>query len=188
MLLFEIDGMVNLISLQRAKKRHLILGECWWHYSARCEFFVENQFFAWADLPVCSGPTNTAKWNLEKWTKETQKLMAPLEWRRNRNFEGSKSYEALWTGSSGGNPSSTARKSAFEWRWAAARADVSPWRTPCVTTSRIHAGRARTCSRKFGPRTARTRRSPAPSRLKEQERRKHYQLIRCSATQNKKIR
>jgi hypothetical protein len=38
------------------------------------------------------GPTNTAKWNPEKWTKETQKLMAILEWRRNRNFEGSKYY------------------------------------------------------------------------------------------------
>jgi hypothetical protein len=46
----------------------------------------------WADLLVCSGPTNPAKWNPEKLTKETQKLMTPLEWRRKRNLEGSKSY------------------------------------------------------------------------------------------------
>ena len=90
--LSEIDGMVNLISVRRAKERHQIFNVCWRHCSARCEIFVENQIFAWADLPVCSRLTNTAKWNLEKWTKETQKLMAPLEWRRNRNFEGSKSY------------------------------------------------------------------------------------------------
>ena len=135
MLLSEIDGMVNLISLQRAKKRHLILGECWWHYSAGCKIFAENLIFAWADLPVCSGPTNTAKWNPKKWTKETQKLMAPLEWRRNRNFEASKSYrkksyEALWTGSSDGNPDSTARKFASERRWPVARANAASWQTP----------------------------------------------------------
>ena len=154
--LSELDGMVNLIFEQRAKETHLIFGACWRDCSARCEIFAQNQIFARADLPICSGPSNTAKWNLEKWTKETQKLMATLEWRRNRNFDGSKSYrkktyEALWTGSSGGNHGFTARKSASEWRWAVARADVAPWRTPCVTTSWIRAGRARTCSRKFGP-------------------------------------
>ena len=59
--------------------------------------------------------------------------MAPLEKRTNKNFEGfksyrkKKSYEALWTGSSGGNPGSTARKSASEQRWAVARADAAPW-------------------------------------------------------------
>ena len=90
--LSEIDGMVNLISAQRAKERHQIFGVCWRHGSVRCEIFAENQIFARVDLPVCLGPTNTAKWNPEKWTKETQKLMAPLEWRINRNFEGSKSY------------------------------------------------------------------------------------------------
>ena len=40
--LSKIDGMVNLISAQRAKERHLIFGACWWHYSARCEIFAEN--------------------------------------------------------------------------------------------------------------------------------------------------
>jgi hypothetical protein len=74
MLLSEIDGMVNVISARRAKERHLIFGACWWHCSARCEIFTESQIFAQADLPVCLGPTNTAKWNLKKWTKETQKL------------------------------------------------------------------------------------------------------------------
>ena len=144
--LSKIDGMVNRIFVRRAKERHLIFGVCWWHYLARCEIFAENQIFAknqifaWADLPICLGPTYTTKWNPKKCTKETQELMAPLEWRRNRNVEGSKSnwkksYEALWTSSSGENPGSTARKSASEWRWAAARADVAPWRRPCVTTS-----------------------------------------------------
>jgi hypothetical protein len=120
--LSEINGMVNLISAQSAKVRHLIFGACWRHSSTR------HEIFARADLPICLGPTNIAKRNPEKWTKETQKLMAPLEWRRNRNFEGSKSYrkksyEALWTGSVGGNQGSTARKSMFEWRWMLARAD-----------------------------------------------------------------
>ena len=75
----EIDGVVNLFSARRAKERHLIFGACWRDCSAWCEIFVENQIFVRADLPVCLGPTNTAKWNLEKWTKETQKLMATLE-------------------------------------------------------------------------------------------------------------
>ena len=138
--LSEIDGMVNLISERRAKERNLIFGACWRHCSARCEIFAKNQIFARVDLPVYLVPTNTTKWNPKKWTKETQKLMAPLEWMRNENFEGSKSYrkksyEALWTDSSGGNPGSTARKSMSEQRWAVARADTAPWRTPCVTTS-----------------------------------------------------
>ena len=145
--LSKIDGMVNLISDQRAKERHLIFGVCWRDCSARCKIFAR------ADLPINSRPTYTTKWNLEKWTKETQKL-APLEWRRNRNFEGSKSYrkktyEALWTGSSGGNHGTTARKSMSEQRWTVARADIALWQTPCVTTSQIRTGRARTCSRKF---------------------------------------
>ena len=110
--LSEINGMVNLISEQRAKERNLIFGACWRHCSARCEIFAKNQIFAWADLLVYLG-------NLKKWTKETQKLMAPLEWRRNRNFEASKSYrkksyEALWTRSSCRNPRSTTRKSVSE--------------------------------------------------------------------------
>ena len=88
----KIDGMVNLISAWRAKERHLIFGACWWHYSAQCKIFTENQILAWADLLVYSGPMNTTKWNPEKLTKETQKVKAPLEWRRKRNFEGSKSY------------------------------------------------------------------------------------------------
>ena len=138
--LSKIDGMVNLISTWKAKERHLFFSACWRHYSARCEIFAGNQIFARANLLVCSGPTNTAKWNPEKWTKETQKLMAPLEWMRNENFEGSKSYrkksyEALWIGSSGGNPGSTARKSASKRRCAVARADAAPWRMPCTTTS-----------------------------------------------------
>ena len=54
--LSKIDGMVNLISEQRAKERHLIFGAYWRHCSARCNFFVKNQFFAWVDLLVCSGP------------------------------------------------------------------------------------------------------------------------------------
>ena len=128
--LSQIDGMLNLISAWRAKWRHLIFGVCWRHCSARCEIFTKNQIFAWVDLPVCLGPTNHSNWNPEKWTKETQKL-APLEWRRNRNFEGSKShrkksYEAHWTGSTGGNPGSTARKSLSERRWVAGRADAAP--------------------------------------------------------------
>ena len=90
--LYEIDGMVNLISEHRAKERHLILGACWRDCSARCEIFAKNQIFVRADLPICLGPTSTVKWNPEKWTKETQKLMATLEWRGNKNFEGSKSY------------------------------------------------------------------------------------------------
>jgi hypothetical protein len=72
--LSKIDGMVNLTSVRRAKERHLIFGACWWHYWARCEIFAKNQIFAWVDLPVCSGPSNIAKWNPKKWTKETQKL------------------------------------------------------------------------------------------------------------------
>ena len=92
MSLSKIDGMVNLISEQRAKERLLIFGVCWWHCSARCEIFAKNQIFVRVDLPVYLRPTNTVKWNPEKWTKETQKLMTPLEWRRNRNLEGSKSY------------------------------------------------------------------------------------------------
>jgi hypothetical protein len=77
--LFEIDGMVNLIFARRAKERHLIFGACWRPCSARCEILVKNQIFTRVDLPICLGPTNIAKWNLEKWTKETQKVMAPLE-------------------------------------------------------------------------------------------------------------
>jgi len=92
--LSKIDGMVNLFSMQRAKERHLIFGACWRHCLSRCKSFAKNQFFARADLPVCSGPTNTAKWNPNKWTKETQKL-DPLEWRRNNNFEGSKSANPI---------------------------------------------------------------------------------------------
>ena len=88
----RINGMVNLISMRRAKERHLIFGACWRHCSTLCKIFTENQIFTRVDLPVCSGPTNTAKWNLEKWTKDTQKIMAPMKWMRNRNFEGSKSY------------------------------------------------------------------------------------------------
>ena len=154
--LSEIDGIVNLISRRRAKERHLIFGACWRHCSVRCEIFAENQIFVRVDLPVCSRPTNTTKWNPEKWTKETQKLMSPLEWRRNRNFEGSKSYrkkscEALWTGSSGGNLGSTAHKSTSEWRWVVARADAAPWQTPCIITSQIYTDKAQMCSRKFGP-------------------------------------
>ena len=117
--LSEIDGMVNLIFEWREKERHLIFNACWRHCSALCKIFTENQIFAQAYLLVYSGPTNTEKWNPEKWTKETQKLMAPMEWRRNRNFEGSKSYrkksyEALWTDSSGRNHSSIACKSMSE--------------------------------------------------------------------------
>ena len=93
--LSKIDGMVNLISERRAKERHLIFGVCWHDSSARCEIFAKNEIFARADLLVCSGPTNTTKWNPKKWTKETLKLMAPLEWRRNMNFEGSKSYRKI---------------------------------------------------------------------------------------------
>ena len=74
MSLSKIDGMVNLISAQRAKERHLIFGACWRHCLSRCKSFAKNQFFARADLPICSGPTNTAKWSPEKWTKETKKL------------------------------------------------------------------------------------------------------------------
>jgi hypothetical protein len=35
--LSEIDGLVNLFSARRAKKRYLIFGACWRDYSARCE-------------------------------------------------------------------------------------------------------------------------------------------------------
>jgi len=59
------------------------------------EIFTENQIFAREDLPISLGPTNTTKWNPKKWTKETQKLMVPLEWRRNNNFEGSKSANPI---------------------------------------------------------------------------------------------
>ena len=85
--LFEVDGVVNLFFTWRAKERHLIFSACWRHCSAWCKIFAKNQNFEWADLLVCSGPTNTAKWNPEKWTKETQKHMAPLESRRNNNLE-----------------------------------------------------------------------------------------------------
>ena len=34
--LSEIDGVVYLFSVWRAKERHLIFGVCWWDYSARC--------------------------------------------------------------------------------------------------------------------------------------------------------
>ena len=190
--LSEIDGMVNLISKQRAKERHLIFGACWRHCSARCEIFAKNEIFTRIDLPVCLGPTNTEKWNPKKWTKETQKLMAPLEWRRNKNFEGSKSnrkksYETLWTGSSSGNPSSTAHKSTSEWRWAVARANTAPWRRPCVTTSWIHVGRAWTRSRKFSPAGSTDTTFSCFMTAKRARTRKPYQLIRYSATQNKKI-
>ena len=59
--LFEIDGVVNLFSVRRAKERHLIFGACWRYCSALCEIFAENQIFARTDLIVCSGPTNTRK-------------------------------------------------------------------------------------------------------------------------------
>ena len=78
MTLSEIDDKVYLISARRAKERHLIFYACWRHCSAWCEIFAKNPIFVWADLPVCLGLTNTAKWNPEKWTKEIQKL-APLE-------------------------------------------------------------------------------------------------------------
>ena len=35
--LSEIDGVVNLFSVRRAKERHLIFGACWPDCSARCE-------------------------------------------------------------------------------------------------------------------------------------------------------
>ena len=35
--LSEIDGVVNLFSVLRAKERHLIFGACWRDCSARCE-------------------------------------------------------------------------------------------------------------------------------------------------------
>ena len=35
--LSEIDGVVNLFSVWRAKERHLFFGACWQDYSARCE-------------------------------------------------------------------------------------------------------------------------------------------------------
>ena len=37
MLLSEIDGVVNLFSVRRAKERHLIFGACCRDRSARCE-------------------------------------------------------------------------------------------------------------------------------------------------------
>jgi len=37
MLLSEIDGVVNLFFVRRAKERHLIFGACWPDCSARCE-------------------------------------------------------------------------------------------------------------------------------------------------------
>jgi hypothetical protein len=52
--LSEIDSMVNLISTWRAKERHLIFYACWWHCSARCEIFAENQIYARANLLVFS--------------------------------------------------------------------------------------------------------------------------------------
>ena len=35
--LSEIDGVVNLFSVWRAKERPLIFGACWWDCSAWCE-------------------------------------------------------------------------------------------------------------------------------------------------------
>ena len=35
--LSEIDGVVNLFSMRRAKERHLIFGACWRDCSALCE-------------------------------------------------------------------------------------------------------------------------------------------------------
>jgi hypothetical protein len=35
--LSEMDGVVNLFSVRRAKERHLIFGACWRDYSAWCE-------------------------------------------------------------------------------------------------------------------------------------------------------
>jgi hypothetical protein len=118
--------------------------------------------------------------------------MAPLEWRRNRNFEGSKSYrkksyEALWTDNFSGNPDSTARKSVTEQRWAAARADVAPWQKPCITATRIRAGRARMHSRKFGPAGGTDAAFSCSMTAERARTRKPYQLIRCGAIQNKKI-
>ena len=85
--LSKIDGMVNLISARRAKERHLIFGACWRYCSALCEIFAENQIFAknqifaWADLPICLGPTYTAKWNPKKWTKKLKSLK-PIRFHR----------------------------------------------------------------------------------------------------------
>ena len=42
--LSEIDGMVNLISMRRAKERHLIFGACWWHCSARSKCSLKIKF------------------------------------------------------------------------------------------------------------------------------------------------
>jgi hypothetical protein len=35
--LSEIDGLVNLFSMRRAKERHLIFGACWWDSMVCCE-------------------------------------------------------------------------------------------------------------------------------------------------------
>jgi hypothetical protein len=118
--LSKIDCIVYLISARRAKERHLIFGACWRHCSERCEIFAEYQIFAQADLLICLGPTNTTKWNPEKWIKETQNW--PL-WNggetgilKDPKPIGKKSYEALWTSRFGGNPYSIAHKSASERR------------------------------------------------------------------------
>ena len=37
MALSEIDGMVNLFSMRRAKERHLTFSVCWWDCSAWCK-------------------------------------------------------------------------------------------------------------------------------------------------------
>ena len=71
--------------------------------------------------------------------------------------------------------------------WAVARANIAPWRRPCVTTSWIRAGKAWMRSWKFGP-TGSTDTALNCSMTTERARtRKPYQLIRCGATQNKKI-
>jgi len=42
--LSEIDGVVNLFSMRRAKERHLIFGACWRDCSAWCEIkFLDGQ-------------------------------------------------------------------------------------------------------------------------------------------------
>jgi hypothetical protein len=106
--LSEIDGMVNLISARKAKERSNFRCVLATLLSAVQNFRRKSNFCA-GRSPRLFGAHQHYKMEPEKWTKEIQILMAPLEWRRNKNFEGSKSYrkisyEALWTGSSGLNP------------------------------------------------------------------------------------
>jgi hypothetical protein len=186
--LSKIDGMVNLIFAWRAKERHLIFNACLQHCLAWCEIFAKNQIFAWQISPSIRGPPTLQNGILRNGQKKLKKLWLLWNGGETRiSKDPKKSYEVLCTGISGGNPSSTARKFTSERRWAAARADTAPWRRPCVTTSWIHAGRAQTRSRKFGP-AGSTDAAFSCSMTAERARiRKPYQLIRCGATQNKKI-